>query len=134
MTPTIWLLAAEHYFFHLRNPLRNVTSQQVWQGSLVLIGVVLAGAIAWWLALRWIRYERKNRHSPWRLFRELCAVHRLNLGERSLLKRLAVDRQLPQPATLFVEPSLWDCHELGHEWQQHADRLRGLRERLFARA
>jgi hypothetical protein len=98
-----------------------------------LIGVVVVVAVSSWLALRWLKYERKNRHSPWRLFRELCAAHQLNAGERSLLRRLAVDRQLPQPATLFVEPSLWDCHELGSEWRQQADRLRSLRERLFAR-
>jgi hypothetical protein len=111
MMPALWLLAAEHYFFHLRNPFRNVTSQQVWQGSLVLI----------------------NRHSPWRLFRELCAAHRLHPGERSLLKRLAIERKLPHPATLFVEPGLWDCHELGSQWQQQAERLGSLRERLFVR-
>jgi len=135
MMPTIWLLAADtNYFFHLRNPFRNVTSQQIWQGSLVLIGVVLAAALCSWLALRWLQYERKNRHSPWRLFRELCAAHGLNPGERSLLKRLASDRQLPHPAALFVDPSLWNWQELGSEWQQHAERLRGLRERLFARA
>ena len=126
MTP---LLLAEQYYFHLRNPFR----ESGWQGAIVLVGVILAVGLGLGLISRYVHGREKGINSPRRLFRALCAAHRLNFSERALLHRLAKHHQLASPAVLFVEARLWEEDTLGAAWQQDAAERRSLREKLFAR-
>ena len=75
----------------------------------------------------------RQRNSPWGLFRSLCSAHRLSARERRLLTHLAWQHQLPQPAMLFLDASLWDAERLGPTWDAQAKKLGSLRERLFQR-
>lgn len=73
-----------------------------------------AGLALVWLAIQALsRHRQRLRHSPWRLFRDLCAAHRLTRRQRQLLRRLAQAQQLSQPAVLFLDPRAWDLAPLG---------------------
>lgn len=55
-----------------------------------------------------IRYRRGRPLDDSRsLFRELCHAHDLTGAERRLVKRLALGLELPSPAALFVDSSIW---------------------------
>jgi hypothetical protein len=84
-----------------------------------------------WFVMRWFQSrERTIANSPWHLFKELCSAHGLTLPERQMLTRLVRERDLPQPAALFVEPACW-----GLERQSASARtleLEKLKRRVFA--
>ena len=50
------------------------------------------------------RAEMEGFDNPKRLFRELCAVHRLTAAERKFLRDFAEDADLEDPLPLFIEP------------------------------
>jgi hypothetical protein len=131
--PLFLLAAGERYWFHLRNPLQNVTFQAMWQNSVLFLGLALLAALGVWVVIRLVRWRRNRLNTPWGLFGELCVAHGLSYRERHLLKILAIQHGLSQPATLFVDPRLWEGHG-GKELFPHVDELRRLRERVFARA
>lgn len=93
-------------------------------GAAVLFVAVAIGVI---VSRRW------QRNSPWGLFRQLCAAHRLNLRERRLLTHLAWQHRLQHPAMLFLDARLLDATDLGPAWRGQVVRLAGLKERLFQR-
>jgi len=101
------------------------------------VGMVAAGAIAIitvaWIVMRLVaRRERRVSHSPWCLFKELCAAHELTHRERQLVTRLAQQHRLEQPTALFVEPTWWEPQRLGPAWLKCLTELERLRKRLFA--
>jgi hypothetical protein len=69
--------------------------------------------------------------SPVRLFRELCAAHRLKRSERRLLRHLSTARALNNPAMLFVEPQHFETKNLPPHLKTSAAELRALRAKLF---
>ena len=64
---------------------------------LVAFAVIVGGLI--WLAK--IKESQTDRPSPRRLFRELCAAHRLSSAEKRLIHTLASNHGLPYPAMPF---------------------------------
>jgi hypothetical protein len=108
-------------------------SQFNWPSVAIVAGIAVAVVLAAWLVLRWLSlHERRITNSPRRLFKELCAVHRLSYRERSLLARLAQHHRLALPGVLFVEPALWNSDQLGSGWQARTVELDSLRKRIFA--
>lgn len=102
--------------------------------ALWLILVAAAGSLALsWLAVQAITRRRERlRHSPWRLFRDLCAAHRLTRRQCQLLRRLAQARQLPQPALLFLDPQPWDLARQEPLDPRTRQELEALKRQLFA--
>lgn len=101
------------------------------------VGLIAAAATAiillTWLVMVLVRYRaQRTGHSPWQLFHDLAAAHGLSYSERTLVRQLARDLQLDQPAVLFVEPAWWDRDRLPTALQSHAPLLDKLRKRLFA--
>jgi hypothetical protein len=93
-------------------------------------------ALALLICMGWRLFqERESRtfsaNSPARLFRELCAAHKLQRSSRRLLKRLAEARGLTSPSLLFVEPEHFDEATLPANLSASAKDLRQLSERLF---
>lgn len=100
--------------------------------------VLIAGAtvlvVATWLISNWITRWRNATfmsNSAPKLFRELCRAHRLQMGDRRLLKKLAAARGIENAAELFVEPEHFEAAKLPQTLKSSAQELRELRHRLF---
>lgn len=74
---------------------------------------------------RLVQRRRGNSHSL--LFAELCRIHGLDRASRRLLKWVARQRRLTQPARLFVDPQWLDPARVGSRRAE----LAAMRARLF---
>ena len=103
-------------------------------GAVGIIAVVATAIVLMiWFVMLLLRYRaRQTTHSPWQLFNELCAAHRMTQSERSLLRQLAKSLRLDQPAVLFVEPAWWDHDRLPPALRRQVTSFEKLRKRLFA--
>ncbi len=103
-------------------------------GTVGLIAAVSTGiALMIWLITLLLRYRAQSTvHSPWKLFHSLCTAHALSHGERSLIRQLARDLDLDQPAVLFVEPIWWDHDRLPLPLQRQVVVVDKLRKKLFS--
>lgn len=103
----------------------------------VFVGVLFIAAFAvlvWFLSRLAMRNDKPGSYNnPRSLFRSLCRAHRLDRAERKLLERLAQFRQIKHPAALFLDPRQFETADLTADLRQQADKLRALREVLFAR-
>ena len=131
MTPLAWSM------FLLAQAGTKAPRPGDWQFGWDKVAVVAAGALAIifvaWLVMRFFAArKRRSSNSPWRLFKELCAVHGLSSRERQLITRMAQKFRLDQPAALFVEVAWWDAERLGPSWTRQLSELDKLRKRLFA--
>jgi hypothetical protein len=98
---------------------------------LILAAAALA-VIGVWLVFRWrARRTAENVDCPRRLLKELCVRHGLGYRQRRLVAGLAQERQLEQPALLFVDPRLWEV-ETTSPFARRQRELEQLRDRLFA--
>jgi hypothetical protein len=100
---------------------------------LIVVGLI---ALALLIGIVWRIFQRRaaltfSTNSSKKLFRELCAAHKLKLGSRRLLRRLAEARGVTSPAMLFVEPELFDSQSLPPELRRSAPEIRLLSEQLF---
>jgi hypothetical protein len=99
---------------------------------------ILLAAVAL-LAVVTVAWQRVGRRtskgfccdSDAKLFRELCAAHRLERSVRRLLKRLAAARQMSNPALLFVQPECFETTTLPALLTPSTKELQKLREQLF---
>jgi hypothetical protein len=93
--------------------------------ALVVLGIVVAVQI----------YKRhdysKPCDDPRKLFRQLCAAHKLNFRSRRLLLQLAAAHHLPQPSALFVTPAAFQTSELPPQLLQEEVRIKELAAKLF---
>ena len=98
-----------------------------------IVLLVIGGIAALWIGLYvwdWLRKaEEPAPDVATSLFVELCRAHRLERGERELLARLAGQRDLAQPAMLFVQPAI--LAEAAAGAMPEAPLLAGLAKRLF---
>lgn len=78
------------------------------------------------------RQEESLPHNPQQLFGELCRAHKLSAAQRRLLEWLAAERQLLQPALVFLDPILLESAIAHADSPSVRKRLTELRSRLFA--
>ena len=127
------LLAARGRLDHLSSGFRRRTrldSNDLVSGLMIIAGVAVA---IWLLSLYMARQEKRPPcNKPLSLFWDLCKAHGLKLSDYWLLWRLARRQRLRDPARLFLEPERFNADKLGAEWKPHSERLRQLREKLFA--
>ena len=128
------LLAADGGFvLHASGKLRDGNAL-AWELAAGTIAIASLSATIVWLTSAWLKARhKKSKDSPQRLWKDLCAAHRLNRRERNLLARLVEHHHLLQPATLFVEPRLWEG-ELPFTGTRRISELVSLREKLFRHA
>lgn len=102
----------------------------------VLAAGLAVGVLIAWCYSRWSRKEREEDagppHSPQKLFRELCKAHRLSAAQQRLLEWLAAERQLLQPAMVFLDPILLESAIVHADSPNVRKRLTELRSRIFA--
>lgn len=103
---------------------------------LLLIGVV----VVVWGASRWFQIrERRKRHSPRALFRELCRAHGLSARDRHVLWQLGCRHFVNQPAAIFVAPQYFEPQYFEPQYAAQgavgcstdAAELQRLRQQLF---
>ncbi|HEY2883401.1 MAG TPA: hypothetical protein VGJ15_13225 [Pirellulales bacterium] len=99
----------------------------------VLFAVLLGlAAIAWFSWIVWKQRRSKGFYNPRKLFNSLCSVHKLDSSQQRLLLLLAQHHQLPQPATLFLEPDRFQVNPPVPALASHGAELLTLRAKLFA--
>ena len=99
----------------------------------MLLLALLAIAVIWRrLPSFWQRYSggRPFNH-PQKLFVNLCRAHHLDRTQQRLLLTLAQWHQLPQPATLFLRPELFETDKLGPQFRLQLSQIHAMRQRLF---
>jgi len=69
--------------------------------------------------------------SPRALFLALCRVHALDRPSRRLLKLLAAQYRLQQPAQIFLEPDCFNTSDLSPALRAYATALVALQRKLF---
>lgn len=104
--------------------------------STEILGALLALAavsVAVWALARLVeRFCRKRlRPSPYRLLWSLSRAHRLRWSQWWLLRRIARQLNLEDPARLFLEPEWLDANKLGAEFAPRSREIQVLRARLF---
>jgi hypothetical protein len=101
----------------------------------ILLGLLIVAALmaAIWALSRLLAMGTRHRayDSPRRLFLSLCKAHRLRWSEWWLLWRLARSQGLKDPARIFLEPERFGPGGLRPKLAARAERLRGIRDRLF---
>jgi len=96
---------------------------------LVIVGVVVAAGILYWL---FTGTERVHRHyHPKALFRSLCRAHGIRFRDRLLLAQLARHHGLEHPARLFLEAERFAPTTLSPRLHRNLDALSALRAILF---
>ena len=104
-------------------------------GELVLLWLAVAAVLiaavcgVFYLVNRMVHRRRHYNHAA--LFGQLCRLHELDAGSRRLLKRLAGQHNLPQPARLFVDPRWLDSAAAAGTPPNRRAELTALRHRLF---
>jgi hypothetical protein len=134
-------------------PFLPQTADCLWPGLLAELAgmpvVTRLGALATGLAIgvlvMWHYARAKSSHAPpatetstkgtsdpAKLFGELCQAHRLTAAQKRLLEWLVAERQLAQPALVFLDPILLESAVLYAESPAVRKRLTQLRAKLFA--
>lgn len=98
--------------------------------ALLLVGLLVA-VVLFWLIARWTERSAKA-DSSWRLFLALAKAHGLSWLDCWLLWRTARARAVAEPALVFLDPRLTAVEGLVSITQRRAERLKTLRERIFA--
>ena len=103
----------------------------------VLLGLLIVVALlaGMWAISRLVSQRRRGAYSsPRQLFRALCQAHHLSWSDSRLLRRVARDQGLREPARLFLEIQRWEEKNLGPRLATHYARLKSLRTQIFGPA
>ena len=94
----------------------------------------VAALVAVWVIARILerRSRRRSYSSPGRLLFSLCRAHGLRWSQWWLLRQIARQEKLEDPARLFLEPGLLDPARLGPPLAARRREILVLRARLFA--
>ncbi len=95
--------------------------------ALAVIGIAIAVGVQIYKR----RDYSKPCDDPQKLFRQICAAHKLNFSSRRLLLQLAMALQMPHPAALFVTPAAFRKNELPPHLQGEGKRISELAHQLF---
>lgn len=102
--------------------------------SELLLGVACLGGIvlAIWIVGRLLQrpVRKVEQRHPGRLFGALCRAHGIGFRGRCVLRELAKEAGLAQPAMLFVSPEVFDAH-LDAAPSRRQARYAALRKQLF---
>ncbi|QDS99661.1 hypothetical protein [Adhaeretor mobilis] len=112
----------------MRAARERVQLVDLWPMALALL-VIIVGVTAY---KAWKKRNdfREKCNNPKKLFRELCAIHELNVSQRLLLSSLAEACEFDQPAQVFLVPSVFE-YNVPAKLSSKADQLRALRTQLF---
>lgn len=113
----------------LRDKKGRADSGEIISGLLILVAVSAAVWLLVWGLDRCFR--GRIRPSPGRLLWSLSRAHHLRWSQWWLLRRIARQQKLEDPARLFLEPEWLDSARLGAEFAAQRFQVQILRARLF---
>jgi len=122
------LIFAQGYLEMGRNFRRGGAAFSFTKLVILFAALALVGVASWLLATFYRMSVCETCNHPGKLFRELCRAHELDRGSCRLLRQLAEQHNLEQPALVFVDTSLWNV--TFEEAEQ--DRIAQLKTMLFA--
>lgn len=132
---TLWLLAQQANWVRMGDAFSGENAELSVYDVLGVVGffavVVLLVSYLYAVVQRRERGVPYNR--PKRLFRELCRAHHLKRSDEKLLRQLAHEWQLNQPAELFVRPDCFCIGDSPDELIDETGRIAPLGRELFAR-
>lgn len=97
-----------------------------------LMVLTIISVAVWLLARGFDRLCRRRSYSaPYRLLWSLSRAHRLRWSQWWLLRRIARQENMDDPARLFLEPEWLDPARLGPEFANQGPQILVLRARLF---
>lgn len=133
--PSIWpiLFADQQAIRNVMRGLHHKPNEFDSSGlATALMMLCLFFVCAWGFARVFVKPENRSAgKGPQGLFRELCRAHGLTFRDWWLLRRLARQHLLSEPALLFLDPRPFEAAVAGDAWRKTAPRLRELRSRLF---
>ncbi len=132
-----WLVLAEQDRWRelgagFRGDRAKLDMHDVWIAIFALIAVVCGILILARITAR--QDTRRVFNSPSKLFRTLCAEHRLTAVERKLLQQLSRAAGGGQPAILFLTPSAFALREIPKSLRARAGEIAALSTKLFGDA
>ncbi len=95
----------------------------------ITVGLILAVCAASYFGTRMRNNWRYK--SPLALFLGLCQAHKLDVGSKKLLRQIAQQHKLDQPAQVFTDPQWIDKACVSGALRSQSMKLGILRERLF---
>lgn len=127
------LLAQIDLWSSLTDKLRGFTALDATRLGALASGLAIGVLVVWCYSRRSGRRTADGSpHSPQKLFGELCQAHRLTAAQRRLLEWLVAERQLLQPALVFLDPILLESAIAHADSPGVRKRLIDLRAKLFA--
>lgn len=112
----------------MRASRERVQLVDLWPLALGLF-LIIGGTLAFNAWKRRSDFKEKC-YDPQKLFREMCAIHKLNGSQRRLLKSLADACEYDQPAQVFLMPSAFE-QQLPGKLAGKAEQYKQLRGLLF---
>ncbi len=95
----------------------------------ITVGLIVAVCVIFYFGTRMRNNWRFK--SPLALFLGLCQAHKLDVGSKKLLRQVAQQHKLDQPARVFTDPQWIDKASLSGALRSQSMKLGILRERLF---
>jgi hypothetical protein len=127
--PAIALCGAVVPVAQLSSRADNPGDQTILIWLVVGIGLAVLLLTGGYLAARLAR--RRGSHSHAALFKQLCRIHHLDRASRALLRRIAAQYRIAQPARLFVDPRWLDSASRSATPPGSREHLSVLQNRLF---
>jgi hypothetical protein len=120
-----WTLLADEELYRGRSGASQYMLLLAAGGAIVLaiVGYYL------WNTLVKQRDGRAIDATPGDLLAELCRVHELSRAEQALISAVARNNHVSQPASVFIDPELFDRAAGGND--PDAPSCRALRQKLF---
>ncbi len=97
----------------------------------LLIAAVVIGGVSLALYAASRAAHRRRGYSHAAVFSGLCKTHQLSLTARRLLKKVAQQHRLTEPARVFTEPKWLDPTGLRGALRSKAEAVASLRDRMF---
>lgn len=98
---------------------------------ILALAVLVISSLIWALSRWQSDNESRKGESPQRLFDDLCKQHDLTSNNAKLLRKISRELQLPNPASLFVDPSLLISAGQLEKFQETQQQLTKVGEELF---
>ncbi len=127
------LIAHQNSLSHMGRNLRGGGGVHGVQELVILVVVLLVVGVGVYLLVRYFNLRDRVSYTSQRgLFTDLCTAHSLDRHEAQMLKQLARQHGLSQPAHLFLAPDRFDPRTVEPSQKFDTKQLTALRDKIFS--